>query len=140
SRRFGRVAAVGWLLNSTIADSAPNTDPFVVFSPPRPPPLPCWYRYPPVDIIMRRVASFGHHLISPRAGILSPSADVLPRHHMARLEDLTRGAAVKGVLPDGLVTVVDVKWHGSTVVELTYRDAAGRLGSELLYRDREPTL
>ncbi|MGH7965355.1 MAG: hypothetical protein ACRERD_26685, partial [Candidatus Binatia bacterium] len=53
---------------------------------------------------------------------------------MARLEDLTRGASVKGILPDGLVTVVDVQWHGSAVVELTYKDAAGRLGNELLYR------
>ena len=59
---------------------------------------------------------------------------------MARLEDLTRGAAVKGILPDCPVTVVDVKWHGSAVVELTYKDASGRLGSELLYRDREPTI
>ncbi len=59
---------------------------------------------------------------------------------MARLENLTRGASVKGILPDRLVTVVDVTWHGSSVVELTYKDAAGRLGSELLYRHREPTL
>ncbi len=59
---------------------------------------------------------------------------------MARLEDLTRGASVKGVLPDGLVSVVDVKWIGTAAVELTYKDAAGVLGSELLYRDREPTL
>jgi hypothetical protein len=59
---------------------------------------------------------------------------------MARLEDITRGASVKGVLPDGLVTIVDVKWHGSDVVELIYRDTAGKLGSELLYRDREPDL
>jgi len=59
---------------------------------------------------------------------------------MARLEDLTRGASVKGILPDRLVTVVDVAWHGSSVVELTYKDASGRLGSELLYRHREPTL
>src|ERR1700674_5310058 len=59
---------------------------------------------------------------------------------MARLEELTRGASVKGVLPDGLVTIVDVKWHGSDVVELVYKDSAGKLGSELLYRDREPTL
>src|ERR1700681_4652691 len=59
---------------------------------------------------------------------------------MGRLEELTRGASVKGVLPDGLVTVVDVKWHGSDVVELIYKDSAGKLGSELLYRDREPTL
>jgi len=59
---------------------------------------------------------------------------------MARLEDLTRGASVKGILPDSLITVVDVKWHGSAVVELTYKDASGRLGQELLYRDREPTI
>ncbi len=59
---------------------------------------------------------------------------------MARLEDLTRGASIKGILPDCLVTVVDVKWHGSAVVELTYKEPSGRLGSELLYRDRETTI
>ncbi len=59
---------------------------------------------------------------------------------MARLEDLTRGAQIKGILPDGLVTVVDVQWHGAVALELTYKDAAGRLGHELLFRDREPTL
>src|SRR5262245_41871260 len=59
---------------------------------------------------------------------------------MARLEELTRGAAVRGVLADGLATVVDVQWFGSDALELTYKDAAGRLGSELVYRDHEPTL
>src|SRR3972149_6414512 len=59
---------------------------------------------------------------------------------MARLEDLTRGASLKGILPDSIVTVVDVKWHGSSVIELTYKDTSGRLGHELLYRDREPTI
>src|SRR3954471_12303549 len=59
---------------------------------------------------------------------------------MARLEDLTRGASVKGILPDRLVTVVDIRWHGSAVAELTYKDATGRLGNELLYRDSEPTI
>jgi superfamily II DNA or RNA helicase len=59
---------------------------------------------------------------------------------VARLEDLVRGAAVKGILPGGLVTVVDVKWVGDLAVELTYKEADGRLGNELLYRDREPTL
>src|SRR5436305_8822497 len=59
---------------------------------------------------------------------------------MARLEDLTRGASVKGILPDCLVTVVDIRWHGSAVVELTYKDGTGRLGNELLYRDSEPTI
>jgi SNF2 family DNA or RNA helicase len=59
---------------------------------------------------------------------------------MARLEDLKRSAIVRGVLPDQNVTVIDVKWHGSEVIELTYKDASGRPGNELLFRDREPTL
>ncbi len=59
---------------------------------------------------------------------------------MARLEELKRSASVRGILPNEKVTVVDVAWHGSNVVELTYKDQSGRLGSELLYRDREPTL
>src|SRR5271167_1681154 len=59
---------------------------------------------------------------------------------MATLEDITRGAAVKGILPEGLVTISDVRWIGTVAIELTYKDAAGRLGNELLYRDREPTL
>ena len=59
---------------------------------------------------------------------------------MAKLEDITRGAAIKGVLPDGLVTAVDVKWIGLVAIELTYKDSAGRLGNELIYRDREPTI
>jgi len=59
---------------------------------------------------------------------------------MARLEELTRGATVKGILPNDLVTVVDAKWIGSVAVELTYKDSAGHLGSELVYRDNEPTI
>jgi hypothetical protein len=59
---------------------------------------------------------------------------------MARLEELTQGASVKGILADGLVTVVGARWIGDSVVELTYKDASGHLSSELLYRDREPAL
>src|SRR3989442_13418398 len=59
---------------------------------------------------------------------------------MAQLEQLTRGATVKGILPDALITVVDVQWHGDVAITLTYRDAAGHLGNETLYRDREPSL
>ncbi len=47
---------------------------------------------------------------------------------------------MRGILPDGLVTVVDAKWYGSDVVELTYKDASGRLGNQLLYRKDEPTI
>ncbi len=59
---------------------------------------------------------------------------------MARLEDLQRGASVRGILPDSLVTVVDIKWHGSHVAELTYKDTQGRPHNELLYRDRESSI
>ena len=59
---------------------------------------------------------------------------------MAALEDLKPGAIVKGILPNTQVTVVSAQWFGSEAVELTYKDAAGRPGTELLYRDREPTL
>lgn len=59
---------------------------------------------------------------------------------MARLEDLTRGASVRGILPDGPVTVVDVRWHGSTALTLTYTDRHGKPDHVLLYREREPEL
>jgi len=39
---------------------------------------------------------------------------------MARLEDLTKGALVRGVLTDRAVKVVDVDWHGSNAVTLTF--------------------
>ena len=54
---------------------------------------------------------------------------------MALLEDLTPGVLVKGLLPGGNVTVISAKRHGSTSVELVYKDANGHLGSELLYND-----
>jgi len=59
---------------------------------------------------------------------------------MTQLEDLTRGAIVKGILPNQNVTVIDTQWHGSDVVELTYKDANGQPYTELLLRDQESTL
>jgi SNF2 family DNA or RNA helicase len=60
---------------------------------------------------------------------------------VARLEDLTKGAVVRGVLTDRAVRVVDVEWHGSNAITLTYTDdSAGKPDQELLYRDNEPQL
>jgi superfamily II DNA or RNA helicase len=59
---------------------------------------------------------------------------------MTRLEDLTRGATVRGLLPTGLAMVVDVKWHGTSTVELTYKDTAGNPHNQLLFRDDEARL
>ena len=57
-----------------------------------------------------------------------------------RLEDLQPNAAVRGVLPDCLVTVVSVQWFGSEALELTYKTPAGRVANELIYRHDEPRL
>jgi hypothetical protein len=57
-----------------------------------------------------------------------------------KLEQITKGTQVNGILPNSVVTIVDAQWHGSDVVELTYKDASGALGSELVFRDKETTL
>jgi SNF2 family DNA or RNA helicase len=59
---------------------------------------------------------------------------------VAALEDIKPNRAVRGVLPTGTVTVVSVQWFGSNALELTYKDAAGKVANELIYRDREPDL
>src|SRR5271154_4738382 len=63
-----------------------------------------------------------------------------PRTIMTRLEDLTPTAAVRGILPDQAVTVVNVQWFGSEALELTYKGPTGRVANELLYRHDEPRL
>ena len=59
---------------------------------------------------------------------------------MTRLEDLQPTAAVRGILPDQVVTVVSVQWFGSEALELTYKGPSGRVANELLYRHDEPRL
>jgi hypothetical protein len=56
---------------------------------------------------------------------------------MSKLEQLTPNAAVRGILPDGLVTVVSVQWFGSEALELTYKSSNGKVANELLYRHDE---
>jgi len=45
---------------------------------------------------------------------------------MIRLEDLQPNPAVRGLLPDCLVTVVSVQWFGSEALERTYKTPTGR--------------
>jgi superfamily II DNA or RNA helicase len=59
---------------------------------------------------------------------------------MTRLEDLQPTAAVRGILPEQLVTVVSIQWFGSEALELTYKDPSGRVANELIYRHDEPRL
>jgi SNF2 family DNA or RNA helicase len=59
---------------------------------------------------------------------------------MSRLEELKPNAAVRGILPDALATVVSVQWFGSEALELTYKSPSGKVANELLYRHDEPRL
>lgn len=59
---------------------------------------------------------------------------------MARLEELTQGAALRGILPDRIVTIVNTVPYGSDALVLFYEDSMGQTGSELLYRDDEERL
>jgi len=56
---------------------------------------------------------------------------------VSMLEELKPNAAVKGIIADTVVTVVSVKWHGADALELTYKNAQGKLANELLYRSDE---
>ena len=61
-------------------------------------------------------------------------------YSMTQLEDLKPNAAVRGISPDSLVTVVNVQWFGSEALELTYKTPAGKVANVLLYRHDEPHL
>src|SRR4051794_8605146 len=57
-----------------------------------------------------------------------------------KLEDLQPNAAIRGIFPDALVTVVSVQWFGSEALELTYKSSSGKVANKLLYRHDEPRL
>lgn len=57
-----------------------------------------------------------------------------------RLEDLTVGSSVKGLVNNESVQVVAVKWYGSSVLELTFKNSQGMLANQLLYREDEARL
>ena len=59
---------------------------------------------------------------------------------MITLEQLLPNACIRGILPDALVTVVNVQWYGSEALELTYKTASGGVANELLYRHDEARL
>jgi hypothetical protein len=59
---------------------------------------------------------------------------------MVKLEQLTPGASIRGILPDAQVVVVSAHWYGSEALELTYKTPTGKVANELLYRHDEPRL
>ncbi len=59
---------------------------------------------------------------------------------MARLEEIIPGATVQGLVPSEPVTVVSTHWHGTTVLQVTFRLLNGRVEESMLYRTDEPRL
>ena len=76
---------------------------------------------------------------SAGAPLVRMSAGLIPFATM-QLEDLQPHSAVRGVHPEGLITVVSVQWFGSEALELTYKTASGTVANELLYRHDEARL
>ncbi len=60
---------------------------------------------------------------------------------MASLEDVTTGASVSGIAgSSSAVHIVAVKWHGSNAITVTYRNADGSVGEQVLFREDEVQL
>jgi superfamily II DNA or RNA helicase len=59
---------------------------------------------------------------------------------MAQLEQLQRGIQVHGIIPQQMVTLIDVEWNGSNAVTVVYRRSDGKVGDTLLYRENEAEL
>ena len=57
-----------------------------------------------------------------------------------KLGELQPKTTVRGILPDGPITVVSAQWYGADALELTYKTLDGRVGSQLLARHDEPRL
>lgn len=51
-----------------------------------------------------------------------------------QLEDLKPGLRIEGVIPGDVITVIAAQWHGSDALELTYKNANGGLGQQVVFR------
>ena len=57
-----------------------------------------------------------------------------------QLENITVGASVTGLAGNSAVNVVAVSWHGVSAMTVTFRNDAGHVAEQLLYRDDEERL
>lgn len=57
---------------------------------------------------------------------------------MAKLEEITVGSSVTGIVSNEAVNIVAIQWYGTNVIEITYKNSRGSLGTQLLYREDEP--
>jgi len=56
---------------------------------------------------------------------------------MAKLEELSTGASVKGIAGNAIATILNLNWYGSNCVDVVYKTADGRVANDILYRDDE---
>jgi len=57
---------------------------------------------------------------------------------MATLEEITIGSFVEGILPKELVEIINIKWHGTSAAEITYKiPKNGKTDNTLIFRDTE---
>lgn len=59
---------------------------------------------------------------------------------MAQLENITVGTKVVGLEGNSQVHVVAVKWHGTNAITVTYKNSAGHVAEQILYREDESRL
>ncbi|USQ75329.1 helicase-related protein [Ornithinimicrobium cryptoxanthini] len=57
-----------------------------------------------------------------------------------QLEALKPGLRIEGLIPAEVTTVIATQWHGTDAVELTYKNAAGGLGQQVVFRKDEGSL
>ena len=62
------------------------------------------------------------------------------RRSFVKLEQLTKGARVRGLAVDGVATVKSVEFHGQNAVEVTFTDSRGALHARIVSREDEPSL
>lgn len=59
---------------------------------------------------------------------------------MVKLEDIKKNTQIKGIQVDELVNIVQVEPVGDSVLTLYYKDSAGKLGEQMLFRSDESRL
>jgi superfamily II DNA or RNA helicase len=59
---------------------------------------------------------------------------------MIRLQDLQPESQIHGLVPDQVVTLKLLTWHGSDAMSVIYQRADGQVGTQLLYRSDEARL
>jgi SNF2 family DNA or RNA helicase len=57
-----------------------------------------------------------------------------------RLEQLTPGAFVRGLVPGAVVSIVQVEWIGDQAAKVTFEEPNGTVRNRIIYRTDEPSL